>query len=451
MGSKTPNGTPQPPSGTNTLPVASAGQPRGAHHATDGDSPQGSASDDGDGGEDGKDVNNAPAEPEKKKRKRNRKRNAKKGTPSQTSPPSVAIAALYPAGDFPPGQEIHNENLARTTGEEKRALSRQHMDHAFLATYRHAAEAHRQVRAHVRATTGPGTSLSALADTIDGSIRALVGSPSSPLTAGPGFPTGLSLNNCAAHWTPNPRGRDLIVAAGDTLKVDFGVHVDGWIVDSAFTLAWDPTWDPLLAAAREATETGVRLAGVDARMSELGAAMQEVMESYEVIQGTNTTRVRSVRNITGHNITRYNIHGGKSVPFIRNKSTERMEEGEVFAIETFGTTGRGIMLDDYDGGVFGYSLNAQAAKRPQLHLASARNVLKTVTESFGSLVWCRRYLEAAGAEKYALGLQNLVKQGIVEEYWPLCDVKGSQTAQSEHTILLRNDGVKEVVSRGDDY
>lgn len=49
-----------------------------------------------------------------------------------------------------------------------------------------------------------------------------------------------------------------------------------------------------------------------------------------------------------------------------------------------------------------------------------------------------------------LQLNNLVSAGIVEAYPPLVDVKGSYTAQYEHTILLRPN-VKEVLSRGDDY
>ena len=70
------------------------------------------------------------------------------------------------------------------------------------------------------------------------------------------------------------------------------------------------------------------------------------MESYEVEIGGKTFPVKAVRNITGHNILRYHIHGGKQVPFIKNKNRDKMEEGEVFAIETFGTTGKGILTDD---------------------------------------------------------------------------------------------------------
>jgi len=81
-------------------------------------------------------------------------------------------------------------------------------------------------------------------------------------------------------------------------------------------------------------------------MSDIGAAIQEVMESYEVEIGGKTFPVKAIRNITGHDIKRYHIHGDKQIPFIKNNNRDKMEEGEVFAIETFGSTGTGRLGDD---------------------------------------------------------------------------------------------------------
>jgi methionyl aminopeptidase len=85
-----------------------------------------------------------------------------------------------------------------------------------------------------------------------------------------------------------------------------------------------------------------------------------------------------------------------------------------------------------------------------LRVSSARSLLNTINKNFGTLPWCRRYLDRLGQDKYLLGLNHLVQQGIVEAYPPLCDIKGSYTAQFEHTILLRPN-VKEIISKGDDY
>jgi methionyl aminopeptidase len=120
------------------------------------------------------------------------------------------------------------------------------------------------------------------------------------------------------------------------MKVDFGTQINGRIIDCAFTVAFDPKFDPLLAAVKEATDTGIRHAGIDARLGEIGAAIQEVMESYEVEIDGKTYPVKSIRNLNGHSIQPYHIHGGKSVPIVKTSDATKMEEGEMFAIETFG-------------------------------------------------------------------------------------------------------------------
>ena len=85
-----------------------------------------------------------------------------------------------------------------------------------------------------------------------------------------------------------------------------------------------------------------------------------------------------------------------------------------------------------------------------LRVSSARPLLYTINKNFGSLPFCRRYLDRLGEKNYLLGLKHLVTMGVVQDYPPLADVPGSMTAQYEHTILLRPT-CKEVVTRGEDY
>lgn len=188
------------------------------------------------------------------------------------------------------------------------------------------------------------------------------------------------------------------------MKVDFGVHVNGRIVDSAFTVAFDPVYDPLLAAVKDATNTGIKASGIDVRMCDIGEAIQEVMESYEVeIKGT-THRVKPIRNLNGHNINQFQIHGGKSVPIVKNQDTTRMEEGETFAIETFGSTGRGVVYNDTEVSHYAKSLDPPKNAASQVRLASAKNILRVIDKNFGTLPFCRRYLDRLGQDKYLLGV-----------------------------------------------
>jgi methionyl aminopeptidase len=266
------------------------------------------------------------------------------------------------------------------------------------------------------------------------------------LDRGLAFPTGCSLNHVAAHYTPN-YGDTTVLQAGDICKIDFGTHVGGRIIDCAFTLAFDPQFQPLMDAVKDATNTGIREAGIDVRLTDIGEAIQETMESYEVTINGKTLPVKSIRNLNGHNIGPYNIHGGKSVPIVKNGDQTKMEEGEFFAIETFGSTGRGFVVEDMECSHYMKNFDA-----PHVALRTTREkqLLGHIDKHFGTLAWCRRWLDDSGESKYLMALKHLCDKDLVRAYPPLCDVKGCHTAQYEHTILLRPT-CKEVISRGDDY
>lgn len=341
-----------------------------------------------------------------KKKKKRKPRKKRKNPTSQTEPPTVKLSQLFPNGSYPKGEEVEykDDNRYRTTDEEKRHLDNLNSD--FITDYREAAEIHRQVRQYAQKSIKPGQTLTEIAEGIENSVRALTGhdgiAEGDPMVAGMGFPCGLSLNHCAAHYTPNA-GNKMVLQQADVMKVDFGVHVNGRIVDSAFTMSFEDKYDNLLAAVKAATNAGIKEAGIDARVGEIGAIIQETMESYEVeIDGT-TYPVKSIRNLTGHNILPYSIHGTKSVPIVKSNDQTKMEEGDVFAIETFGSTGNGHVRDD--GEVSHYAKNADAG-HVDLRLSSAKTLLTAINKSFGTLPFCRRYLDRMGHDKYLLGVSS---------------------------------------------
>ena len=246
------------------------------------------------------------------------------------------------------------------------------------------------------------------------------------------------------------------------MKVDFGVQINGRIIDSAWTVSFDPRYDPLIEAVREATDTGIRTAGIDQRLCDIGEAIQEVMESYEVELDGKTFPVKAIRNLNGHSIGQYQIHAGKSVPIVKGGCEEsvRMDEGEIFAIETFGSTGRGYVIEDLE---CSHYMKRFDCPHVPLRMTSSKKLLGHINKTFGTLAFCRRWLDRPDGgsatihgltggkqEKYMGALKNLCDVGIVQAYPPLCDTKGCYTAQYEHTIILRPT-CKEVVSRGADY
>ncbi|GBN17692.1 Methionine aminopeptidase 2 [Araneus ventricosus] len=382
--------------------------------------------------------------------KKKKKKKGKGGsTPKQTDPPSIPIKALFPDGNFPVGEEVEyaSANDSRTaknrfTSEEKKAIEQMEQD--IYKDIRQAAEAHRQTRQYMKKFIKPGMTMIEICEELEKTARALISE--NGLEAGLAFPTGCSLNNCAAHYTPNA-GDTTVLTYDDVCKIDFGTHVNGRIIDCAFTLTYNPKYDKLLEAVREATNTGIKEAGIDVRLCDIGEAIQEVMESYEVELNGKTYPVKSIRNLNGHLIGQYRIHAGKTVPIVKGGEQTKMEEGEFYAIETFGSTGKGYVHDDME--VSHYMKNYDAGHVP-LRLARSKQLLNVINQNFGTLAFCRRWLDRLGQTKYLMALKDLCDKGIVDPYPPLSDIRGSYTAQFEHTILLRPT-CKEIISRGEDY
>lgn len=379
-------------------------------------------------------------------KKKNKK---KKVAKIQTDPPTLPVKECFPKGNFPAGQ-IMDHFIAmddrkakdRFSGEEARAKERDQLN--MYKEVRQAAEAHRQTRQYIQKWVKPGMKMIDICNELESTARKLINE--NGLEAGLAFPTGCSINHCAAHYTPNS-GDTTVLGENDVVKMDFGTHIKGRIIDCAWTFSFNEKFDPLIKAAREATETGIKHAGIDSLLCDVGAAIQEVMESHEIELDGKTYQIKPIRNLNGHSVAPYNIHAGKTVPLIKGGQAIRMEENEFYAIETFGSTGRGIVND---GGETSHYMKTFDAGHVPLRLQRSKQLLHNISKNFGTLAFCRRWLDRLGEERYLMALKDLGEKGIVQPYPPLCDVKGSYTAQFEHTILLRPT-CKEVVSRGTDY
>lgn len=368
------------------------------------------------------------------------------GMKRQTWPePTVPVCMQFASGHFPPGEICEHPgeiNAFRYSSEEKRAL--EHATEHEVQELRHAAEVHRQVRRYAQSFIKPGISLISMTDRIERKLEELI--VKDGIKRGQAFPTGCSLNHVAAHYTPNT-GDKTVLTYDDVMKVDFGTQINGRIIDCAWTVAFKDEYTPLLTAVKEATYEGIRQAGIDVRLCDVGAAIQEVMESYEVEINGKVYPVKSIRNLSGHNIGPYVIHSGKSVPIIRGGEAVKMEEGELFAIETFGSTGRGFVQEDME---CSHYMMVPGGETRQVRSDRAQQLLKHINKTYSTLAFARKWLDRDGFDKHLLNLNQLVESGAVNKYPPLCDVKGCYTAQLEHTILLKPTA-KEILSKGNDY
>ena len=113
------------------------------------------------------------------------------------------------------------------------------------------------------------------------------------------------------------------------MKIDIGVHIDGYIVDTATTVCFNSEYEEMVQTSRIALETAIRTIRPGISTSDLGSKIQGVIESRGF---------KPISNLTGHQIGRYMIHAGKSLPNVSHISFRKIHEGEVYAIEPFVTT-----------------------------------------------------------------------------------------------------------------
>lgn len=316
-----------------------------------------------------------------------------------------------------------------------------------LTNYRNAAEVHRNMRKELRNKINVDMSYKdfvALAETSMGEhIQKYL---KIDTKFGFAFPLGISVNEILAHDT-SMINDERKFKAGDVVKVDLGIHIDGCIIDSAFTVAIENnSYDPLLEASKDATYTGICLSGADARIYEISEMIYEVIESYEL---EDETPIRAVHGLGGHDILPYKVHGKKLVLCVPHKSQENMimEEGEFYAIETYASTGNGeckmkgieycnhFVLND------NLKLNKKMLKNPILSW-SVDNGSMPFTQ-----IWIQNIPKAQKSINEAIRTRNIIA------YPPVYDVKGSKTSQFEHTIHIKSRGTNsvEVFSLGEDY
>ena len=316
---------------------------------------------------------------------------------------------------------------------------------AMLGDARIAAEAHRRSRYHLQNLIRPGMSLQSIVDILEDSTRRLLRMEKNN---GIGFPTGVSLNDCAAHHTTGPGDPEVLLRQDDVLKIDIGTHVNGRIMDSAFTVCFDPRYEALLRASKEGTERGIRCIGVDVRVCDIGAEIEEVIRSFELSVDGNTHPIRPIENLNGHSIGQYEIHSGITIPIVKNHDRTRIRPGMFYAIETFATTGKGYVNNGK--GCSHFSLN-ESVKRPVENPRNKR-VLSAIKKMLGTLPFCPRHVDRLMENKETCkpNVEILAGLRILDTHPPLFDSKGSRVAQFEHTVFLSEAG-KEVLTRGDDY
>jgi methionyl aminopeptidase len=238
-----------------------------------------------------------------------------------------------------------------------------------------------------------------------------------PLNAGIAFPVGISINDVAAHDTPS--NSDRLINKDDLLKIDYGVHINGCISDGAFSICPSGKYDDLIKISEGATNIGIKNSGPDCILGEIGGYIQEYIESKEIIIDNTTYQIKSIYDLSGHNMSPYIIHLNKAVPNIKIPYYERMKEDEVFAIETFPTTGSG---DIY---------NCSECNHFMIEQKNVKNIneeTKKIYDIRKTLAFCPRWFDISDDE-------------YISKFPILKTIDGGIVSQYEKTIYVKDNGI----------
>ncbi|QOJ79644.1 type II methionyl aminopeptidase [Infirmifilum lucidum] len=240
----------------------------------------------------------------------------------------------------------------------------------------------------------------------------------------PAFPVNIAINDVAAHYSPGIEDPS-VIPKGALVKVDLGVHVDGYIVDAAVTIALDSRFKNLVRASLEALEDAITAAKAGANMNEVGATILKRISSYGL---------RPIRNLTGHKIERFELHAGKSVPNAPGAEylASRMLDGEVFAIEPFATDGAGYAIERGRSNIFRVVSTKKIPREDDLNRA-----LEALWREFKGLPFSERWVVDKTLSREQL--EQLVKMKRVYHYPMLVEQGHGFVSQFEDTVIVTKD------------
>ncbi len=245
--------------------------------------------------------------------------------------------------------------------------------------------------------------------------------------AGMAFPVNLSLNNFAAHYTPSFDDKT-VIEKKDVLKIDIGVHIEGFIADSSITLDFSKENGKLIEASEQALENALSLIKIGTELGKIGKEIEKTIEGFGF---------KPVENLTGHGLMKYIAHAPPAIPNISKNDPRKIEDGNAYAIEPFASTGNGRIKEGAKTEIFEFS------KAIPLRNMDARKILEKSIEEFKGLPFAERWLtKEFGETKTKIALRELISKEALKAHPVLKEDKEILVSQAEHTIIAFEEEIK---------
>lgn len=281
-----------------------------------------------------------------------------------------------------------------------------------LECYLKAGEISKKVDSYLHEIVKKDVLLLEIAEKVESKIEELGGKIA--------FPTNLSIDENAAHYTPIVR--DTSKAEG-LLKVDFGVEVEGFIADRAisFDLTDDKRYMEMIKLNELVLESVLKELEIGSPLKIVGNTIAGIVEK--------DGRFKVIRNLAGHGLDKDNIHPGLTVSNLKNENEFELNNVAI-AIEPFLTEGRGEIYEGKPSEI--YVLQQKKTPRDR----NAREMLDFIERNYKTKPFCKRWLEKVGLKNFNFSLSVLVKEGILYNFPVLIEKEKKPVSQAEHTVVF---------------
>jgi len=243
----------------------------------------------------------------------------------------------------------------------------------------------------------------------------------------PAFPCNVSINEVAAHYTSPPKDERRIPEKS-IVKVDIGVHVDGYVTDTALTVCFNPEYESLVEAVEQALKVAIDNIHPEMSTSKIGAIIEKAIKSRGF---------KPISNLSGHEVGRYLLHAGTSIPNVSQLSFSKIRLGGVYAIEPFATLpdAAGRVEDREEFTIFRF-VKSRPLKNPY-----AKQLLKHIEENFRTLPLAERWLQGVvPKEHYLEAFKELLSSKALMGYPIFIEASRKPVVQAEHTVFIVKDG-----------
>lgn len=292
------------------------------------------------------------------------------------------------------------------------------MDDTELEDFRRAGKMAAKIREESKSLIMVGEPLLDIAETIEKMME--------DEGSRPAFPVNISLNEIAAHYTPE-FGSERVLEENDLVKVDLGLEVNGAISDTAYTIDLSDKNAELVKAAEDALGKAIEVIKAGVKVGEVGAAIEETITGYGF---------KPIANLSGHMIKSNELHAGVEIPNIKTDDPYVLQEGDIFAVEPFSTTGSGYVEDLEQVEIF--SIYQPSSVR----MRQSRQIVDFVLKNYGMLPFAERWVRKEFKSKLLVSaaLKELLKNHFIRGYPVLREVSRGLVAQAEHTVMVTADG-----------